>query len=177
MPSSTVIKRAFAEELLPFLKEIDFEFTMEKRDEFHHRDVLIEKGGRFYNFRTIYLGSLSNGIVEIRVHAYDYNPTTACFHNGIQQSCFVYSNYPKRYSTISRPCHIVIDKYFIDNYRKQSQLKEKCFYCNRINKNGTFHVHDKCAKHATNKKAVVTDLAKAARLPEDCMRHILSYLY
>ena len=173
MPSKAIIasRRAFAEDLLPYLENIDFEFTLKKSDDSRFTDTsyTIEKGGKFYNFRTIYLQS----IIEIRVHVYDHDPEKLKYRAGVEEACWVYK---MPFSSSRSPENMVIDKYCVKYYEKSVRLQDRCFYCDARCKNG-FRAHDKGARHLAKKQSVVADLAKAARINEDCMRHIMSYLY
>ena len=176
MPSPTKIsvsRRAFAENLLPFLGDIDMEFTTDKIDGITPKLDVIEKNGKFYDFRVVYF----THFVEVRVYVDDYDPNKGRYTPGVHENCYVYLNYPTPFRSSDHTGSIIIDKYYIQGYKKYKRHKNKCFYCDSHHNSSHFKTHDRCAKHMTNKEAVVTDLAKAARLPEDCMRHILSYLY
>ena len=173
MPSKAIIasRRAFAEDLLPHLENFDFEYTKEKRDGHLHTVSIYTNqiGGKYYDLRTVFW----QGVVEVRVHVYDHDPDKLKYRPGVEESCWVYL---APFGSPRSPENMVIDKYCINYYTKSVRLQTRCFYCDARCKNG-FKAHDKCAKHLKNKEAVITDLAKAAKINEDCMRHIMSYLY
>ena len=176
MPFKTklaISRRSLAEDIVPFLETIDMYFTIDKLDGIPPKMGIIEKNGKFYDILITYMTRL----VEVRINVYDYDPSKGRHVPGIREKCYAHlikmvPAWNAQYYTEG----VFIAPYRFSYYERHREPKNKCFYCESRHTGG-FKAHDKCAKHLTKKAAVIADLAKAAKINEDCMRHIMSYLY
>ena len=165
-------KHAFAEHLLPLLRNIDFELTAENRAAVHDYDTIVAHGGKFYRILWSYFPNL----LEILVHAHSVDPRLPRYAPHIEEFCFVYSNYPKPFRSTEHWSSYVIDKYFISGYQKMQRLQQRCFYCDCRLHTPNAKAHERTKKHKSNRARLESELAAAAKLPLDCMLQILSYL-
>ena len=176
MPFETklaISRRALAEDVFPFLETIDMDSTIDKLDGIPPKMGIIEKNGKFYDILITYMTRL----VEVRIDVYDYDPSKGRHGPGVREK--IYAHLTKLVPAWNAQYYtggIFIGKYRISYYERHREPKNECFYC-KSRHTGGFKAHDRCAKHNKNKAVVITDLAKAARINEDCMRHIMSYLY
>jgi DNA-directed RNA polymerase subunit N (RpoN/RPB10) len=174
---------SLSDELLPFLREIDFECTNEKSNQWNHTIKWFENNGRFYEFSRLYLSKELGfyrpraldlvDVMELRVRVYSSDPQRPRLLPFTMESCFVYAT-----DGVPDSCFnsYRTDMYALSDYKRTEFYSIRCFYCGKNKMELYKHLCDETFKHRATRERVINDLAEVFGIPGDCVCLILSHL-